>query len=384
MTARQRGQLPDAMPPADPAAEAHLRKGAYEVLPIAACAAHSAPEWAYLAARRLMREPDDAAISAVLAEIGKLAGADRAWMFEYDGDLLCFRNTHEWSRNGVRSFLEDLQNTPVTMIAWLHRFLAAGEAVMINRVDELPRPARPLQVEMLRQGDKSVLSVPVFHDGRLRACIGLDATNAIRRWPASDIKALFQCAELIGLARYGQQRETASPDGSAAAFRPLIYLRQQEAQSASSPTRSSACARRATMRKSGCTTARRCWTCAPWRSGPVSCRRPPSCAFIAPPSSTCVTCRAWTAAPEIAGESPSGSWTRPGRFRALTGRSCASGSGSDRTGRQDEGSRYPFRFVNFHCRDRLVQSFAEPARRLVELLLNSVFGSHSYSHPIGG
>lgn len=227
VTARQRGQLPDAMPPADPAAEAHLRKGAYEVLPIAACAAHSAPEWAYLAARRLMREPDDAAISAVLAEIGKLAGADRAWMLEYDGDLLCFRNTHEWSRNGVRSFLEDLQNTPVTMIAWLHRFLAAGEAVMINRVDELPRPARPLQVEMLRQGDKSVLSVPVFHDGRLRACIGLDATNAIRRWPASDIKALFQCAELIGLARYGQQRETASPDGSAAAFRPLIYLRKQ-------------------------------------------------------------------------------------------------------------------------------------------------------------
>lgn len=227
VTARRCGQQPDAMHAMEPAAEADLDNSAYEVHSIAAYAAHPAPEWAYLAARRLMREPDDAAISAVLAEIGELAGADRAWMFEYDGDLLRFRNTHEWSRDGVRSFVEDLQNTPVTMIAWLHQFLAAGEAVMIHRVAELPRPARPLQVEMLRQGDKSVLSVPVFHDGRLRACIGLDATAAIRRWPASDIKALFQCAELIGLARYGQQRGIASPSGAAAAFRPLIYLRQQ-------------------------------------------------------------------------------------------------------------------------------------------------------------
>lgn len=174
-----------------------------------------------------MQQPGDAAISAALAEIGIVAGADRAWMFEYDGDLLRFRNTHEWSRDGVRSFVEDLQNTPVTMIAWLHQFLAAGEAVMINRVTDLPRPARPLQVEMLRQGDKSVLSVPVFHAGRLRACIGFDATATERRWPASDIKALFQCAELIGLARYSQREKAPGLNGSATAFPPLIYLRRQ-------------------------------------------------------------------------------------------------------------------------------------------------------------
>ncbi len=207
---------------AAPAADA-----AYEAYPLSECGDESSLDWAYLAARQLLQQPVDAAITAVLAEIGKLAGADRAWMFEYDAELLRFRNTHEWSGQSVRSFVEDLQNTPVTMIAWLHQFLVAGKAVMINRVADLPRPARQLQIEMLRQGDKSVLSVPIFYGGKLRACIGFDATIAVRRWPPADVKALFQCAELIALARYGPYRGAQTLAGPSNAFAPLIYLRRQ-------------------------------------------------------------------------------------------------------------------------------------------------------------
>lgn len=199
----------------------------YEAYSFADCCDAGMPDWPYHLARRLLQEPVDIAITTALAEIGELAGADRAWMFEYDAELLRFRNTHEWSRHGVHSFVEDLQNTPVTMIAWLHQFLVKGRAVMINRVAELPRPARPLQVEMLRQSDKSVLSVPVFHGGRLRACIGFDATIVARRWPPADVKALFQCAELIALARYGAHRGGQALADSSRAFAPLIYLRRQ-------------------------------------------------------------------------------------------------------------------------------------------------------------
>lgn len=199
----------------------------YEALSLADCGEAVGPDWPYHTARRLLREPVDIAITAALAEIGELAGADRAWMFEYDTALLRFRNTHEWSRQGVRSFVEDLQDAPVTMIAWLHQFLVKGRAVMINRVADLPRPARALQVEMLRQSDKSVLSVPVFHEGRLRACVGFDATIARRRWPPADIGALFRCAELIALARYGASREGQPPADASRTFAPLIYLRRQ-------------------------------------------------------------------------------------------------------------------------------------------------------------
>lgn len=197
----------------------------YETVHSDDVAAAAAPEWAFRSAMHLLRQPVDAAISSLLEEIGDRAAADRAWMFEYDDALLRFRNTHEWCRAGVASFLDDLQDAPVTMIAWLQQYLLTGRAVMIHEVKALPRAARALQVEMLRQGDRSVLSVPVFAGGRLRACIGLDAVREACSWSPAQIKALFQCAELIACARYPAQDKPV-PAGRAD-FAPLIYLRKR-------------------------------------------------------------------------------------------------------------------------------------------------------------
>jgi GAF domain-containing protein len=108
----------------------------------------------------LLQQPVEAAISSILKAVGEAAAADRAWMFEYDDELLRFRNTHEWSRPGTPSFVEDLQEAPVAIIGWLQQFLAANKAVMINRVGALPAKAKTLRAELLRQDDKSVLCVP--------------------------------------------------------------------------------------------------------------------------------------------------------------------------------------------------------------------------------
>jgi hypothetical protein len=201
------------------------RASSYETLPRDERVALAAADWAFRSGLHLLRQPVDAAISSLLEEIGQAAGADRAWMFEYDEELLRFRNTHEWCRPGVGSFVEDLQDAPVTMIAWLQQFLAAGKAVMIHRVEALPRAARALQAEMQRQGDRSVLSVPVFHDGRLRACVGFDAVRTEHRWSAAEVKSLFQCADLVASARY-TDGEIAHAKASKADLEPLIYLRK--------------------------------------------------------------------------------------------------------------------------------------------------------------
>ncbi|HEV7310413.1 GAF domain-containing DNA-binding protein [Ensifer sp.] len=191
--------------------------------------AAGAHDWAYLAATHLIGMPAKAAITAILEETGKLAGADRAWMFEYSDDLLRFRNTEEWVRGDVSSHVDDLQQTPVTMIGWLHQWLVAGKAVMINDVARLPRPARALQAEMLRQNDKSVLCVPVFHEGRLRGCIGFDTTIRMRRWPVEEIHELARCATLIAIARYGRTQARGERDRGDAATPstggdPLVHL----------------------------------------------------------------------------------------------------------------------------------------------------------------
>lgn len=201
-------------------------RSSYETLSRDELADLTAPDWAFRSALRLLTQPVDAAISSLLEELGGKAAADRAWMFEYDDELLRFRNTHEWCRPGIASFVEDLQGAPVTMIAWLQQFLAAGKAVLVENVEALPRAARALQVEMLRQGDRSVLSVPVVHDGRLRACIGFDAVRVQHRWSSAEVKGAFQCADLIAHARYGGKSATHAAAGQTD-LEPLIYLRRR-------------------------------------------------------------------------------------------------------------------------------------------------------------
>lgn len=192
------------------------------------CSSEPALDWAYQASKRLLANPVDEAISMLFADIGKAADVDRVFMLEYDLHHLRFRNAYEWCRCGVRSFLKELQDTPVTLIAWLHQSLVKGEALMIHDVDNLPRVARSLQIEMLRQNDKSVLCVPVMHDGSLRACLGFDMTRHKRRWRLEEANELSRCAALIATARYGCPAPVGQPLADAAATpAPLIFLLRQ-------------------------------------------------------------------------------------------------------------------------------------------------------------
>lgn len=150
-----------------------------------------------------LSKPVDTAISDVLACLGEKMLADRCWMIEYDTERARFRNSHEWCAHGISSHVEDLQDAPVSLIGWLHRSLLDGKAVMIDDVNDLPQSARALRREMLRQGDRSVLSVPIFHAGKLRALFGFDQVRAQRTWTDREAALLFACARMLAEARYG-------------------------------------------------------------------------------------------------------------------------------------------------------------------------------------
>src|SRR3546814_5462882 len=86
--------------------------------------------------------------------------------------MLRFRNTHEWCRGQTTPYVAELQDVPTTLIAWLHKYMVKGRAVAIRDVHKLPRVARTIQVEFIRQGNKSVLSVPILNEGKLYGVIG--------------------------------------------------------------------------------------------------------------------------------------------------------------------------------------------------------------------
>ena len=195
--------------------------GQYQTHPVTLLQPNPSSDWLYHCAMSLLKLPADDAISAQLAHMGETSDIDRAWMIEYRPDMLRLRNTHEWCRGQTEPFVAELQDVPTTLIAWLHRFMVRGQAVAIHDVNDLPRTARVIQAEFQRQGNKSVLSVPVCHDGTLHGIIGFDTTLRHRHWSAGEVGALYQCANLIGQAKYGSGRSRA-PLGHPAAS--VIYL----------------------------------------------------------------------------------------------------------------------------------------------------------------
>lgn len=195
--------------------------GQYQTHPVTLLQPDPSSEWVYHCAMSLLKLPADDAISEQLAYMGETSDIDRSWMIEYRPDMLRLRNTHEWCRGQTEPFVAELQDVPTTLIAWLHRFMVKGQAVAIHDVNDLPRTARTIQAEFQRQGNKSVLSVPVCHDGKLQGIIGFDTTLRHRHWSAAEVGALYQCANLIGQAKYGTGR-TRAPLGNPAAS--VVYL----------------------------------------------------------------------------------------------------------------------------------------------------------------
>lgn len=173
---------------------------AYDLIDLDDGQAPANPAWIYAAGHSLLSRPFEDAVASFLEYAGLAAGADRAWIIGYNRETTHFYNTHEWCRPGVASHVEDLQHTPVTMISWLHDHLARGRAVMVNEIGRLPRPARALQAEFVRQDNRSVLSVPVFHEGRIFGIVGFDATRAPVRWDSAVAATLFRCGSLIAAA----------------------------------------------------------------------------------------------------------------------------------------------------------------------------------------
>jgi Response regulator of the LytR/AlgR family len=162
------------------------------------------------AARGFVERPLDEAINALLATLGLFHGADRAWVMRYSEDLLYLSNSHEWTREGVPPFVDELQKIPAGMLGSLHEDMLR-DAVAYFDVIKMPVRLRLLQEEFLRQGNRSVLCLPLRDKGRLVGMFGYDAVRSCVRWPEPVIRVLRDAAGLIAAAL--ARSMTRSPAG---------------------------------------------------------------------------------------------------------------------------------------------------------------------------
>ncbi|MBB5352804.1 DNA-binding LytR/AlgR family response regulator [Haloferula luteola] len=165
----------------------------------------------YRCAHLLMRLPPDQAIPRILRSLGRAHRADRAWLLRYNRGFTHFWNAYEWTRGDATAHVEELQGIPVEMAAWLHERLLLDQPVQISDVAQMPRRARALQAEFRRQGITSLLSVPIFHRGRLAFQIGYDATQRSESWSDPEIDQLRQVGRLLALLLLSDPTRDADP-----------------------------------------------------------------------------------------------------------------------------------------------------------------------------
>jgi len=148
----------------------------------------------------LLSEDIDEGVTRVLGLLGSRHGADRAWVIRYDDAFTFLWNTHEWVAPGIPPQIAEVQGVPVETGLWLHEGLHRDGRMVIPDVGALPRRARGLQVELQRQGIRSLLSLPVFREGKLAFQIGYDAVRAERVWPEAEVLEYEEAANLIARA----------------------------------------------------------------------------------------------------------------------------------------------------------------------------------------
>ncbi|MDQ7969490.1 MAG: GAF domain-containing DNA-binding protein [Oxalicibacterium faecigallinarum] len=183
----------------------------------------AADKWPHLVARELLKGPLNEALASVLQMLGRMGAADRVYVIEYDASLALFRNTHEWVRRGVSAHVQDLQNAPVSLLGSLHTEALAGNAVAFTDVYDMPSDCEALQAEFIRQGNKSVLCLPLMRNGQLRGLFGFDATKRQTQWSNDVVSAMFACAELLAIALHNPRNIVRNRQADY--FPELIYLR---------------------------------------------------------------------------------------------------------------------------------------------------------------
>jgi PAS domain S-box-containing protein len=160
-----------------------------------------------IAAVDVPAEGIDGAVDRVLATVGTLAGADRAYRFRYRHEAGLMDNTHEWCAAGIAPQQHLLQDEPISIIGdWYGEHLA-GRTVAIACSTAVEDPV--LRQALAAQDIRSLVTLPMLDDGGCIGFVGLDAVRAQRAWNAEEVGLLRLAAALLVNLEQRRRREEA-------------------------------------------------------------------------------------------------------------------------------------------------------------------------------
>jgi diguanylate cyclase (GGDEF)-like protein/PAS domain S-box-containing protein len=142
-----------------------------------------------------------ASVAEALADIGRFAHADRAYVYLVHDERGLVEATHEWVAPGIVGAHSQRRTVPSERFPQWLATLREGEPVYLPSVAVLGEDWAVERQHLERLGARSVLAVPITDDGRLAGFIGFDLVSAERFWSDDHIALLSATAGLISQAR---------------------------------------------------------------------------------------------------------------------------------------------------------------------------------------
>jgi PAS domain S-box-containing protein len=146
----------------------------------------------------LTDEPVEEKIQRSLNTIGKFTRADRAFMIFFNEDRTRIDRGYEWTARGVLPSSERLKDVAVESFHWFLEQLKKPDILQIPEVEELPPEAESEKRLWTRWGIRSVLSIPLIHEGELIGSMTVTSDRRSLSWPPEDVGFLSITGDILG------------------------------------------------------------------------------------------------------------------------------------------------------------------------------------------
>jgi PAS domain S-box-containing protein/putative nucleotidyltransferase with HDIG domain len=149
----------------------------------------------------------DSVLSDALQAIGYITGGTRVAMFMIRPNGGTVDNTHEWQGVFQSTHKENLQNIPISNLAWWMKTLYEKHLIQIE--DPAAIPAEALnELQILRaDGIRSLLCYPISYDFKLAGFVEIDNLKTAKHFPMEDIELLALLVRTISSALYRKQSQ---------------------------------------------------------------------------------------------------------------------------------------------------------------------------------
>ena len=138
----------------------------------------------------------DKTLNELLEAVGKFTRVDRAYIFRHDHVRQTTRNTHEWCAEGVSSEIDSLQEISFCLFSEILEVLQKGEPFYVHDLNEISVDV-DLRNHLQDQGIKSLINIPLMHDGINTGFVGFDIIRETRFFTESKIGLLKVMAEIV-------------------------------------------------------------------------------------------------------------------------------------------------------------------------------------------